>query len=111
MKQSNNFFQLEETDDGKVYWNGFRSKPVHEKRINIICKDYNVTPSVQHYFNITKSSTKSFNKNDKETVFDILKGVGLYNMRHTKGLKSPRHKDAMYILPKTVDPKSTNTSN
>ena len=87
MKQSNNFFQLEETNDGKIYWNGVRIKPVRENINNIIGKDYNVPPSIQHYFTKTISTTESFNKNDEEKVFDILKDVGHYNMKHTKRLK------------------------
>ena len=103
MKQSNNFFHLEETNDGKVYWNDVRIKPVRESKFNINGKDYNVTPSILHYFTKTKSTTKSLNNNDEETVFDIIKDVGFSNKRHTKGLKSTRHKDAMYDLPKGVD--------
>ena len=39
---------------------------------------------------------------DKSTVYDILKNIGFYSMRHTKGLKSARMQDALYNLPKEI---------
>ena len=43
------------------------------------------------------------NDEDKLTVYNILKNIGFYSMRHTKGLKSARFKDAMYNLPNEID--------
>ena len=39
---------------------------------------------------------------DKLTVYDILKNTGFYSMRHTKGWKSARMKDALNNLPKEI---------
>ena len=50
MKQSNNFSKLEERPDGRVYWSSVRIKPVREISIDIIGREYDVTPSIQHYF-------------------------------------------------------------
>ena len=73
MKQSRNFFKLEERPDGKVFWNDVRIKPVSENRINIIGKEYDVTPSIQYYFTKPSSTTKSLNNNDNETVYNTLR--------------------------------------
>ena len=39
---------------------------------------------------------------DKSTVYDILKNTCFYSMRHSKGLKSARMRDALYNLPKEI---------
>ena len=39
---------------------------------------------------------------EKSTVYDKLKNTGFYSMRHTKGLKSARLKDALYNLPNEI---------
>ena len=102
MKQSKNFFNLEERPDGKVFWNGVRIKPVRENTIDIIGREYDVTPNIQKYFTKTGSTTKSLNNNEKETVYNILKDVGFYNTRHNKGMKSFRMQDALLNLPKEI---------
>ena len=102
MKGNKNFFKLKQENDGKVYWNGVLIKPVRENTININDDEYDVTPSIQKYFTETGSTTKSLNNNDKEIVYNILKNVGFYNMRHTKGMKSFRMQDAVYNLPKEI---------
>ena len=103
MKQSNNFFKLEERPDGRVYWNGVRIKPVRENTIGIIGREYDVTPSCQQYFIKTGSTTKSLHNNEKETVYNILKDVGFYKTRHNKGLKAARMRDALHDLAEVID--------
>ena len=39
---------------------------------------------------------------DKITVYDILKNIGFYSKRHTKGNNSSRFKDAFYNLPREI---------
>ena len=103
MKQSRNFFKPEERPDGNVYWNDLRNKPVGENRINIVGKEYDITPSTHYCFTKTSSTIKSLNNSDKETVYNILKAVGFYNMKHTTGQKAARMKDALIDLPKVLD--------
>ena len=43
------------------------------------------------------------NDNEKEIVYNILKVVGFYDKRPTKGLKSSRHKEALSNLSKAID--------
>ena len=103
MRQSRNFSKLEERPDGKMFWNDVRIKPVGENRTNTLGKEYDITPSIQYCFTKTSSTTKSLNNNEKETVYNILKDVGFYNMKHTIGLKSARMRDALIDLPKVMD--------
>ena len=37
---------------------------------------------------------------DKITVYDLLKNIGFFSMKHTKGLNSAKTKDASHNLPK-----------
>ena len=104
MKQGKNFFNLEERPDSKVFWNGVRIKPVRENTIDNIGREYEVTPSIQKYLTKTGSTTKSLDNNEKETVNNILKDfVFFYKMRHSKGLKSAKMRDAIHNLPKEID--------
>ena len=43
------------------------------------------------------------NDEDKSIIYDLLKNIGFYSMRHKKGLNSARMKDAMKNLPKAID--------
>ena len=69
-------------------------------RINVKNDEYDRTPTIQKCYTDTKLNTESLNNNEKETVFDKLNNVGLYDKRHTKDINSARMKDALYILPK-----------
>ena len=102
IKQSNNCFKLEERPDGRVYWNSVRIKPVRENTIDIIGREYDVTPSIQQYFRKAGSTGKSFFNIEKVTVYNIPKDVGLYNTRQKTGLGATRMKDALYDLPKEI---------
>ena len=99
MKTSKNFLKLTESDDGSVYWNDVLVKPLGENRIIINDIEYDITPDIQAYFTNTKLTTKFLDNVEKETVFDILKSVGLYDKIPRVGLKAARMQDALYIFP------------
>ena len=85
-----------------MFWNSVRIKPLRENTIDIIGREYDVTPSIQHYFRKTGSTTISVNNIEKEAVYNILKDVGFYITRHKIRLKATRTKDALYDLPKEI---------
>ena len=87
MKKSKNFFKLEEDDDGKVFWNKIPVKALGENRISIKNREYDMKPNIQNYFTNTKLTTKNMDDDDKSTVYDILKNIGFYSMRHKKRFK------------------------
>ena len=102
MKKSKNFFKL--VQDGKdVFWNKTPIIPQGENRVSIKGIEFDIKPNNQNYFSNTKLTTKNMNDEDKLTVYNILKNIGFHSMRHTKGLKSARFKDAMYNLPNEID--------
>ena len=102
MKKSRNLFELEEKSNSRVYWNDVFIKPLRENTIEIIVKEYDVTPTIQNYFINKISTTKSLNNKENETVYEILKDVGFYNTRLKKRFKSGRMEDALYNLPKVI---------
>ena len=103
MKGSKKFFKLEEKANGQVFWNKIPIKALGENRISIKDQEYDIKANIQNYFTNTNQTTKNMDDEDKLIVYDILKNIGFYSMRHTKGLKSARMKDALINLPKEID--------
>ena len=102
MKNSKNFFKL--VQDGKdVFWNKAPIIPQGENRVSFKAIEFDIKPNIQNCFTNTKLTTKNMDDEDKLTAYDILKKIGFYSMRHTKGLKSARMKDALINLPKEID--------
>ena len=103
MKGSKNFFKLVGKADGQVFWTKIPIKALGENRISIKNQEYDIKPNIQNYFTNTNQTTKNMDDEDKSTVYDILKNIGFYSMRHTKGLKSARMKDALINRPKEIE--------
>ena len=72
MKNSKNFFKLEQNDDGQVFWNETPINAVGDNRISIRNQEYDVKPNIQKYFTNTNLTTKNMDDEDKLTVYDIL---------------------------------------
>ena len=102
MKGRKNFFKLEETNDGQVFWKKLPIKPLGKNRIRMKNQEYDGKPNIQKYFTNTKLTSKNMDNEDKSTVYDILKNTGFYSMKHTKGLKSARMINVLYNLPKEI---------
>ena len=100
MKGSKNFIKLVEKDDGQVFWNKILIKALGENRISFKDQEYDIKPNIQTYFPNAILTTKNMDDEDELIVYDILKITGFYSMKHTKGLKSARMRDAFYNLPK-----------
>ena len=102
MKGSKIFFKSVEDDDGKVFWNKIPIKVKGENKISIKNHEYDINLNIQKYFTNTKLTTKNMGDEDKSTVYDILRNIGFYSMRHRKGLTSARMQDALYNLPDEI---------
>ena len=101
MKRSKNFFKL--VQDGKeVFWNKTPIIPQGEISVSIKGKEFDIKPNIQNYFTNTKLTTKNMDKEDKLIVYDILKNIGFYSMKHTEGLNSARMRDALHNLPNQI---------
>ena len=101
MKRSKFFFKLQQ-DGKRVFWNKTPIIAQGENRVSIKGKEFDINPNIQNYFTNTKLTTRNMDKEDKSTVYDILKNTGFYSMIHTKGLKSARMQDAFYNLPNEI---------
>ena len=84
-------------------WNKIPIKALGENRIIIKEKEYDINPNIQNYFTDTRLTTQHMDNDDKSTVYDIIKDIGFYSIRHKKGKKSFRLKDALYNLPNEID--------
>ena len=102
MKGNKNFFKLVE-DDGEVFWNTIPIKALGENMISIKDQEYDKKPIIPKYFTNTDLTTKNMSDGDRSIVYDVLKNTGFFSMKHTKGLKSARMRDALYDLPKSID--------
>ena len=87
-KRSKKFFILEGKSDGDVFWNDLFLKLLGEIRISIKNQEFDIKPDNRAYFTNTKLTTKFSDKNENETVFDILEKVGFYDNIPKKGRKS-----------------------
>ena len=87
MKKSKIFFKLVENKDGKVFWNKIPIKAMGENRISINNHEYDIKPNIQSYFTNTNQTTKHMDDEDKLTIYDILKNIGFYSMKHKKRFK------------------------
>ena len=102
MKRSKNVFKLQETPDGKIFWNKTLIIPLGENRVNINGDEFDIKPNIQNYFTNTRLSTKRMDNEDKLIIFNILKNVEFYDNIPKIGLKSARMKDALYNLPREI---------
>ena len=57
-------------------------------------------PNIEAYFTNAKLTTNYMDDKDNSTIYDLLKIIGFYSTRHTKGLNSTRKEDALYNLQK-----------
>ena len=103
MKKGKNFFKLVENKDGKVFWKKIPIKAKGENRISNKNHEYDIKPNIQAYFTKRNQTTKNMDDEDKLTIYDILKNIGFYSMKHKKGLNAARMKDALFNLPREID--------
>ena len=101
MKKSKIFFKLEQDGD-KIFWNKTPIKALGENRNSINNQEYDIKHNIQDYFTNTQQTTKNMDDEEKKTVYNILKNLGFYSTRHTKGKKSARMKDALKNLPREI---------
>ena len=101
MKKSEIFFKLEQHGN-EVFWNKKPIKALGDNRISTKNRQYDIKPNIQESFTNTKLTTINMDDEYKLTVYDILKNLGFYSMRHTKGINSTRFKDAFHILTREI---------
>ena len=85
-----------------MFWNKILIKPLGDNRISIKDEENVIKPNIHAYFTNTKLTTIHMDDEDKSTIYVILKIIGFYSIRHNKGLKSGKTKDALYNVPKAI---------
>ena len=73
MKSSKKLLKLVEKANSDVLCIGINIEPLGGNRIDIMDKESEITPGIQEFFSKVYLTTKLMNKEDKPTVFDILK--------------------------------------
>ena len=90
------FLNIEETDDGKVFWNVFPVEKVDGNKLKINGKISNITPGFQKV--ITETSNiplKKINNQDKEIFINNLESLNLDNYKAIRDeSKSGRYKQS-----------------
>ena len=102
-KKIRNFLKLEEKPNGRMFWNDVFIKAIGEMMVDIIGKEYDYTTGIQNFFIKTKHTFNNLKENEETTVYQILKYVSFFNMKHTIGIKSARMQDAIKYLPKATE--------
>ena len=55
MRDNSGFFNIEETDDGEIFWNGFPVEKMGGNKLKINEKIHNITPGIQKVLNETSN--------------------------------------------------------
>ena len=83
------FFKIEEDENGQRLWNGIPVGISGDSRIEIIGKDFNITPNLQNVFtDTTGKSLKKLDKKETETYKQLLKTLNYKNYKHKSGEKN-----------------------
>ena len=69
--------------------------PLGENRNSVENQEFDITPDIQAYSTNKKLTTKNLDKNEEESVFDILRNVGFYDIIPKIGFKGATMRDIM----------------
>ena len=73
MKNNSGFFNIEETDDDEIFWNGFPVEKMGGNKLKICGKIHNITPSIQKVLTETSNiPLKKLNDKDNDIFINIL---------------------------------------
>ena len=94
MKNNSGFFNIEETDDGEIFWNGFPVEKMGGNKLKINGKIHNITPSIQKVLTETSNiPLKKLNDKDNDIFINILESPDFENYKEIRGeSKSGRYK-------------------
>ena len=94
MKNNSGFFNIEETDDGEFFWNGFPVEKMGGNKLKINGKIHNITPSIQKVLTETSNiPLKKVNDKDNDIFINILESLDFENYKEIRGeSKSGRYK-------------------
>ena len=86
MKDNIGFFNIEERDNGDIFWNGISVEKMGGKKLKINEKIYEITPGIQKVFtDKTNIPIKKLNDIDRENLINILESLGFGNYKPIRG--------------------------
>ena len=96
MRNNTGFFNIEETDDGEVFWNGFPVEKVGGNKLKNNGKIYNITQGVQNVFTQTSNvPLKKLDNQERDKYNKNLETLDFENYKPTRGeSKSGRYKQS-----------------
>ena len=102
MKSNIGFFNIEENDDGNIFWNGFPIEKMGGNKLKINEKVFKIPKSIQKVFiDTSDKSIKMLNEKDKEIFNDILENLNFNKYKAKFGEnKSGRYKQSKNIFKK-----------
>ena len=103
MKNNFRFFNIEETDDGETFWNGFPVEKMGGNKPKINKKIFNITPGIKKVLTETSNiPMKKLNDEDREVFINILESLNFENFKAIRGeSKSGRYKQSKKKFHKT----------
>ena len=104
MKNNTGFFNIEKTNDGGIFWNGFPVKKVGDNKLKINEKIHNITPGVQKVSTDTSNiPIKQLNDQDRGIFINILESLNFETYKAMRGESiSGRYKQSKTIFIKHV---------
>ena len=96
MKKNIGFFNIEERDNGDIFWNGFPVKKVAGNKLKIGENISEITPGIQKVFTQTSDKPlKKLNNQEREVYNNILEILDFENYKPISGeSKSGRYKQS-----------------
>ena len=96
MRNNTGFFNIEETDDGDIFWNGFPVEKMGGNKLKINEKIHNITPGFQKVLTETSNiPLKKLKDKDREIFNNILESLDFENYKPIRGeSKSGRYKQS-----------------
>ena len=96
MKNNVGFFNIEERDNGDVFWNGFPVGKIGGNKIKINENVFDITRGIQEVLTDTSNiPIKKLNDQDRETYNNILENLNFKNYKPVRGeSKSGRYKQS-----------------
>ena len=104
MRNNTGFFNIEETNDGEVFWNGFPVEKMGGNKLKPNGMIYNITRGIQNVFTQTSNiPLKKLDNQEREKYNNILETLDFENYKPIRGeSRSGRYKQSKSCFKKQI---------